>query len=177
MFRHLKTEEFLNLAEGGEVSALRRSHLEACRRCHAVWTSLQSAHAEFSSLEEDIVEPDWIDFRTSVRDRLLSRSVQRASVVRRWTGWTGWAGRPAVAWALSLLIAIAGTTGVLLWKMTQQSAPLTVVEEPVNDFELEKAVWTQTAVFDELSQLGDTDVESLRQMLQSESNLPGVSPK
>lgn len=174
MFQHLKTEEFLNLAEGMELTALRRSHLKACPRCNAVWTSLQSVHAEFSSLEEDIVEPDWEDFRTSVRDRLLSRSVQRASVVQRWAGW---AGRPAVAWALSLLIAIAGTTGVLLWKMTQQPAPLAVTEEPVNDFELEKAVWTQTAVFDELSQLRDADVESLRQMLQSESNLLGVSPK
>ena len=65
-----------------------------------------------------------------------------------------------------------------MWNMNRTVAPAVIAEEPVSAFELEKAVWSETALFDELNQLGDADIENLRQMLQSESNkLPGASPK
>ena len=173
MFGHLKNEELLLLMEGSDQPANRRAHLDACPRCNATRKSLQAAQSEFSTLDDDIVEPDWTEFRSSVRDRLLSRSVQRAVAVRRWTGWTGWPIRPAAAFALSLLIVVGATTGAFFWNRT--SAPAVITEDPLrqmvaesSDFELEKAVWSQSTVFDELSQLGDTDVEKFRQMLQSE---------
>ena len=173
MFGHLKNDELLLLMEGSDLPANRRAHLDACARCTAARKSLQAVQSEFSTLDDDIVEPDWTEFRSSVRDRLLSRSVQRAVAVRRWTGWTGWPIRPAAAFALSLLIVVAATTGAFLWNRT--SAPAVITEDPLrqmvaesSDFELEKAVWSQSTVFDELSQLGDTDVEKFRQMLQSE---------
>ena len=109
------------------------------------------------------------DFRSAVRDQLLSRSVQRASAVRRWTGW---AIRPAAAWALSLFVAVALTTGALLWNTERTPAPGGILETPAppvepGDLETVKTVWSQTALFDELIQLGDADEEQLRQMLES----------
>ena len=108
MFGHLKAEDFVNLMEGADVSAKHRQHLETCLRCRATSKSLTSVHTEITSLETDIPEPDWEHFRSSVRNELLSRSIQRDTVVRRWTGW---AVRPTVAWALSLLMAVGVTPG------------------------------------------------------------------
>ena len=103
MLGHLKPEDFVNLMEGDEVPTKYRTHIDSCLRCQATWESLRSVHAEITSIETDIPEPDWAHFRSSVRDDLLSRSIQRQTAVRRWTGWSI---RPAVAWALSLLMAI-----------------------------------------------------------------------
>ncbi len=169
MFGHLKPEDFVNLIEGGELPGGLKSHLEACAPCSAKWAQMSSMHAEVTSLDRVIPEPDWADFRSAVRDQLLSRSVQRASAVRRWTGW---AIRPAAAWALSLFVAVALTTGALLWNTERTPAPGGILETPAppvepGDLETVKTVWSQTALFDELIQLGDADEEQLRQMLES----------
>src|SRR5262249_54988383 len=119
MFSHLKAEDFVNLMEGAEPSAKQRGHIQACPQCRETWESMRSVHAEITSPESDIPEPDWAQFRSSVRDELLSRSIQRQSAVRRWTGWTV---RPAVAWALSLLMAI-GVTTTVLWTTSQRTQP------------------------------------------------------
>src|SRR3989441_1224680 len=116
MFGHLKGRDFVNLMEGIELPAKRRSHLDECARCRATWQSLESIHAEVStevtSMDDEIPEPDWVQFRSSVRDRLLSRSIQRETAVRRWTGW---AIRPAMAWALSLFLVVGVTTVTVIW--------------------------------------------------------------
>src|SRR5438093_8689025 len=112
MFGHLKAKDFVNLMEGIELPAKYRSHLEACSQCQAAWRSIESIHTELGLLDSGIPEPDWTEFRSSVRDRLLSRSIQRETAVRRWTGW---AIRPAMAWALSLLLIVGLTTVIVLW--------------------------------------------------------------
>src|SRR5712692_10080927 len=114
MFGHLKAKDFVNLMEGIELPAKCRSHLDGCARCQAAWRSVESIHAEMGSLDSGIPEPDWSQFRSSVRDRLLSRSIKREGAVRRWTGW---AMRPAMAWALSLLLIVGLTTVVILWNV------------------------------------------------------------
>ena len=126
---------------------------------------------ELRSLDEDIPEPDWAEFRSAVRDRLLSRSIQRASVVRRWTGWPI---RPSLAWALSLVIAIAGTTGIFLWNI-DRTLPAASSQTPVSAAALEtnigdadRTVWSQGTLFDDLLQLGDDEEQQLRQMLEAE---------
>jgi hypothetical protein len=171
MFGHLKPEDFVNLIEGDELPAHRRSHLDGCARCSTKWTSMLAMHAKVTSLDADIPEPDWMEFRSAVRDRLLSRSVQRASAVRRWTGWSL---RPAAAWALSVFAAVALTTGAFVWNTGKTSSPGGVLQSlPVqpalesDDAEMVKTVWSQTALFDELIQLGDAEEEQLRQMLES----------
>jgi hypothetical protein len=178
MLGHLNAEEFVNLMEGGELPARRRAHLDGCVRCHATWQSVQSVHAGMTSLDADVPEPDWIEFRSSVRDRLLSRSVQRESAVRRWTGWPV---RPAMAWGLSLLLAVGITIGAFLWRTEERPAPLSTdptvsnmdVAPPgfpsiqLKDIERDAAIWSRTALFDDLLELSDSEQEQLRQMLES----------
>src|SRR5262247_4191069 len=112
MLRHLKAADFVNLIEGAELPAKHQAHIDTCARCRATWESMRSVHAEITSVEMDIPEPDWAHFRSSVRDALLSRSIQRQTAVRRLTGW---AIRPGFAWALSLLMAVGITTMTVLW--------------------------------------------------------------
>jgi hypothetical protein len=177
MFGHLKPEDFVNLIEGGQLPANRKSHLDGCAPCSAKWSSISAMHGEVASLntdDTDVPEPEWTEFRGAVRDQLLSRSVQRASAVRRWTGWSI---RPATAWALSVFVAVALTTVAVLWNTERQSFPvgeseIRIVQPAVelNDIETVKTVWSPTALFDELIQLGEAEEEQLRQMLESAEN-------
>ena len=167
MFGHLKAKDFVNLMEGIELPAKYRSHLDACSQCQAAWKSIGSIQAELGSLDSGIPEPDWTDFRSSVRDRLLSRSIQRQSAVRRWTGW---AIRPAMAWALSLLLIVGLTTVIVLWNAGKTPTAVsnsfgTSIPEPA--VEAMGAVPEQ-ALFDDLVQLGADQQEQLQQILSSQ---------
>ena len=165
MFGHLKAKDFVNLMEGIELPAKYRSHLEACTQCQAGWKSVQSIHAELGSLDSGIPEPDWTQFRSSVRDRLLSRSIQRESAVRRWTGW---AIRPAMAWALSLLLVVGLTTVVVIWNVSKIPAPSNSVgaaaSEPLGET---VEAGPERGLFDDLVQLGEDQQEQLQQILAS----------
>ncbi len=150
-----------------------KAHLNSCARCGATWQSLAAVHAEVSSLDDGIPEPDWAEFRASVRDRLLSRSIQRESAVRRWTGW---AIRPSVAWAISLFLAVGITTGIFVWNMQRPEAPApappvesSIPAAPTELINVDPSVaaWSQTALFDDLVELSDAEQEQLRQMLES----------
>lgn len=167
MLNHLKAAEFVNLMEGAELPAKYRNHIDACARCRSTWESMQSVHAEIASVEVDIPEPDWAHFRSSVRDQLLSRSIQRQSAVRRWTGWSI---RPALAWALSLLMAIGVTTVTVLWK-TDHRAPASesTVIEPVQTESLPEVMGPgpERSLFDDVVSLGEDEQEQFRQMLES----------
>jgi hypothetical protein len=103
---------------------------------------------------------------------MLSRSVQRASAVRRWTGWPV---RPAVAWGLSLVFAVAVATGGLLWYLRYPDTSVTVSNDPVNttmegSFSIETGFvdWSQPDPFDELVILEEQEQEALRLMLTAE---------
>ena len=133
---------------------------------------MESVRKDFGTFRSDILEPDWDDFRSSVRNELLSRSVQRTSVVRRWTGWPI---RPAMAWGLSFLLVVGVTTGTFIWHERSHSntstGALVNTTETINPelltIETEISVWSQSGVFEELSQLGSLEEENLRQILQS----------
>ena len=177
MFGHLNAEEFMNLIETGSIAVDRQKHLSSCASCKS---RLQSSIATYHSLavgERDIPEPDWADFRNSVRTSLLSRSVQRESAIRRWTGWSI---RPAMAWALGLVICVCLGTGGFLWHVSKDSEqvstnarnsqlPSTGSSEPTPtpDVEADLAAWTKTGVFEELAQLDSPQAEHLRNLLQS----------
>jgi hypothetical protein len=164
MFGHLKAEEFVNLMEGGTPPAKYRAHLETCADCRATFESMQSVHAEVESLDSGILEPDWVEFRETVRDRLLSRSIKRESIVRRWTGWSV---RPAMVWALSLFLAVGVTTVTLLWNARHRPAPAAV--EPVGSESPAEAidVGPDRGLFDDVVSLDDEEQEQLSQMLVS----------
>jgi hypothetical protein len=164
MFGHLKAEDFVNLMEGAELSTAQRKHIAGCSECHATWEYMRSAHSEMSSMETDIPEPDWSSFRSSVRDELLSRSIQRQSTVRRWTGW---AIRPATAWALSLLLAVGVTTVTVLWRSpapVPYAPPKPPVVEPAAEV-IEAG--PEKALFEDVMALGEEQQEQLRRMLES----------
>ena len=118
---------------------------------------LNRIRAEMAAMDEDIPEPDWTEFRASVRDKLLSRSMQRTSEVRRWK----------LAWAFSLMAFVGVSTGVI-WNLkpgNEGSEPLLQRSVPQV---LEVSEWPQTGLFDDLIQLGDNEEAQLRQMLEAE---------
>jgi hypothetical protein len=107
--------------------------------------------------DDNIPEPDWVEFRAGVRDKLLARSVQRAAEVRRWK----------LAWAFSFAAVIAVGTG-LLWNV----APIETRVDPMSgnystQQVIEPAEWPQTGLFDDLIQLEGSEEEQLRQMLEA----------
>ena len=165
MVGHLKAKDFVNLMEGIEPPEKYRAHLDACADCRGRWHALESVHAGVSSMDDDIPEPDWVQFRSNVRDRVLSRSIQRETAVRRWTGW---AIRPAVAWALSLLLVVGLTTVTVMWHTGKSSSPAPSFVSPAFEPSAEaiEAV-PEKALFDDLVQLGDEEQEQLRQILES----------
>jgi hypothetical protein len=119
---------------------------------------LNRIRSEMTAMDDDIPEPDWTEFRASVRDRLLSRSMQRTSEVRRWK----------LAWAFSLMALIGVTTSVL-WNLKPGNpgpAPSSLNYPPPQVIEVSE--WPQTGLFDDLVQLGDDEKAQLRQMLEAE---------
>src|SRR3989449_11620889 len=172
MFGHLKAKDFVNLIESiGHPAAKQSSHLESCARCRATWKSLESLHAQVSSMADEIPEPDWEQFRSSVRDRLLSRSIQRETAVRRWTGW---AIRPAAAWALSLLFVAGLAVLTVLWNSGKVVPSSNSFETPVLEPAAETTIEAgpERALFDELVQLGDDEQQQLRQVLEASQKGP-----
>jgi hypothetical protein len=169
MFGHLKAEDFINLMESGQ--AVDRTHLASCARCRDTWESLKPLYAEMTSMDAEIPEPDWMEFRSTVRDRLLSRSVQRQTVVVRWTGW---AVRPAMAWALSLLLAVGIPTGMFVWHLQTENpqvhAPVSVstarTVRPVLTPELIE-VGTEKTVFDDVIELNDSEQMQFQELLEA----------
>src|SRR5437016_12911956 len=114
MFGHLKAEEFINVMEGvagAEIPAERRAHLNSCDLCKAQLSSVAAVRHQLAMEDRNIPEPEWDDFRVSVRRELLSRAVKRETALRRCTGWTGWPIRPAMAFGLSLALICVSVGG------------------------------------------------------------------
>src|SRR5262249_16925886 len=105
----------------------------------------------------------------SVRDELLSRSIQRESSMRRWTGWSV---RPAVAWALSLLMAVGITTVTVLWKVDNRvpvpTAPAPIQSTPAIEPATEAVeAGPEKSLFDDVVSLGEEEQTQFRQLLES----------
>jgi hypothetical protein len=118
---------------------------------------LNRIRAEMAAMDDDIPEPDWTEFRASVRDKLLSRSMQRTSEVRRWK----------LAWALSLM-AFVGVSSGIIWNLKPGNKGSDPVLQNSAPLVLEVSEWPQTGLFDDLVQLGDNEEAQLRQMLEAE---------
>ena len=177
MFGHLKAEDFVSLIEGGDVRAERRRHVENCERCRQTWKTLQVFYSRTATLDEAPPEPDWAEFRASVRDEMLSRSVQRRTAVRRWTGWS-WG--PAAAWSFSLMFAVGVTAAAFMWtagpavEPTSPSvvegvaAPAEEVLVETQGIETEIRAWSNNSVFDDIANLESGEAENLLQLLETE---------
>ena len=169
MFGHLKAKEFMNAIEGADLPAARRNHLDSCAACLAQLRSTEAANSILAALakdDADIPEPDWNDFRMTVRTELLSRAIQRESAVRRWTGWPI---RPSMAWGLSMALLICLGVGGFFWHISNDTepiveveysppsvqAPLVTIAADSADIEAEMSAWTNNGVFEELSKLDE----------------------
>lgn len=166
MFGHLKPEDFMNLIDGSVKPAVHKNHLDSCTQCREVWESMKPLHAEVASLDAEIAEPDWMQFRSSVRDQLLWRSVQRQSPLP----WNGWLRRPALAWALSLLLAVGIPTGAFLWHLEKEDKAPAAVQtlQPLPAAELIEAGMGKM-VFDEVIELNDSEQQQFQQLLEAQT--------
>jgi hypothetical protein len=196
MFGHLKAEDFTNLVEGDELSSRCRTHLKSCTRCSDALESAHSLHAELMRSvidDQDMPEPDWFQFRADVRTGMLSRAAQRQPKTIRWSTLIL---RPAVTWGLAVAFTAGLSAGLLIWNRSatlQVLTPGPIVESSdlsgtaqiasldVNgsgiipdDISLEStpidsglSIWSQTSVFDELSQLTDSQADKLQLLLES----------
>jgi hypothetical protein len=206
MFGHLKAEDFIGLIEGGEAAlknSRHQSHLQSCARCAEAFVSAQEFHAELAKSvldEQDIPEPDWFQFRSDVRNAMLSRAAQRQSKASFWSGWLL---KPAMTWGLAVAFAAGLSAGLLVWNrpaaipapqteniQTQPSGDMDQIakfdandasnladnashESSVADSGL--SAWSQISIFEELSQLSDTQSEKLQRLLETDA--AGVAGK
>jgi len=189
MFGHLNAEDFTNVIEGCELTSRRGIHLKSCARCTDALDSAQRVHAELTKAvldNEDFPEPDWFQFRTDVRTAMLSRAAQRQP---KMISWSSWFLRPAMTWGLAVAFTAGLSAGMLIWNhqgTNIQSTVLPVQEQiaslDVNDtdtiddastdsaaIDLGMTNWSQTSVFDELSQLNEMQTEKLQRILEAEA--------
>ena len=190
MFKHLKAEEFINLMEGSELGADRARHLAGCDQCRSTLASISELHSDISGIQDDPPNIDWAEYRSSVRDGLLSRAVERSSRFQRLTGW---ALRPATAWSLALIITAVGAASGTFWHYQTQHSPeeaagfIATIEravgmaDPLVDatgedllsaeetelLEAEVLAWSQTEIFSTLSELETDETDVLRELLAS----------
>lgn len=177
MFGHLSAEDFTNLLEGATLNERRLSHLQSCARCQEKFESVQAIRQQMTEMdaqaEEFIPEPDWSEFRSGVRNALLSRSVKR-EYTRHWLGGFGFPSRPVMSWGIAalLVVGVTITSGLLREPRSTEPAPATVVPvdpivEDVNIDALASLAGTsQTDVLDDVLQLNAVEAESLEMILE-----------
>jgi hypothetical protein len=172
-------------------------HLRSCARCTEAFVSAQEFHAELAKSvmdEQDIPEPDWFQFRADVRNAMLSRAAQRQSKASFWSGWLL---KPAMTWGLAVAFAAGLSAGLLVWNRPTTrpqhqpaniSAPpaaemdqiasitanddLSVLDDVLRDspaVDSELSSWSQISIFEELSQLNDSQSEKLQRLLETDS--------
>jgi hypothetical protein len=136
--------------------------------------------------DQDIPEPDWFQFRADVRTAMLSRAAQRQPSAIRWGGWIM---RPVMTLGLAVAFTAGLTAGLVILNHQRTSIPPTITPVQVqlvsletNDtdvtddtsadsavIDLGMTTWSQTSVFDELSQLTDMQAEKLQRILEAEA--------
>jgi hypothetical protein len=172
MFGHLKAEDFTNLLEGATVTDRRQAHLSSCARCRVKFESLQEVRLQVDEMRMDddeyIPEPDWSEFRSDVRNALLSRSVRRENSGRGWLGGSTW--KPALAWGVSVLLVFAISAGVV-WNQRgtiSESKEIAGTENLSSSEEADLnslAAMSQSDIFDDLVHLNADEAQSLLMIL------------
>jgi hypothetical protein len=194
-FKHLRAEEFINLLDGISLSEERAGHLSTCSDCRTTLTSITELRHDVSDSQRMDVEAadvavanaDWLELRSSVRDRLLARSVKHSSALQRWTGWTL---RPAAAWSIALIILVTGMTAGGLWhhqtahltNRTNDPADVSLTDgldlslpdsglefglfaDDAQAVEAEALAWSRTEIFTTLNELEVGEEEVLRELI------------
>ncbi|HEX4997331.1 MAG TPA: hypothetical protein VFY29_03845 [Terriglobia bacterium] len=161
IFGHLKAADFTNLIEGETIAPRRQKHLDGCARCQNQFKGVEGMFRSVSEIEDEPLEPDWSEFRDSVRERMLARSAVRSAEVKRWAPWKL---VPAGA-ALGAAIGI----GLLLHsymdsKQAQPVDPAVAVESLADA----QDVWVRASAFEDIMTLGPEESERFRELLEQE---------
>ena len=169
LFGHLSAEDFTNLLEGTSVPEGRRVHLQSCDRCRQRFAAIQEMRNQIEEMatqnEEYIPEPDWSEFRSDVRNALLSRSVKRESASRSWLGAFGF--KPVFGVGMASLLVAALLISGLRGTNPGSEKPTTVVENSVSEeVELNSLdAVARTDVFEEILGLNADEADSLQMIL------------
>jgi len=179
MLGHLKAEDFTNLLDGTTLTDQRLAHLQSCTRCREKFESVQMMHGRIEEMrmesDDYIPEPDWSEFRSDVRNALLSRSVKREQARRR--EWVGqFSMKHAIAWGFSMVLVFGlAITPMLLDQRNNESVPTqAVAEDPIEEESVNALV--RTDVFDDVLRLNADEADSL-QMILEDLTEKGVTPK
>jgi hypothetical protein len=131
-----------------------------------------------SQSDDYIPEPDWSEFRSDVRNALLSRSVKREAS-KRWLAAIGW--KPVMAFGIAVLLIIGiGITHTLWNPGTKPASPEIAQVAPVEDSTSDETqlqsldAVARTDVFEDLLHLNSDEVASL-QMILDDISPEGVS--
>ena len=167
---HLSAEDFTNLLEGGVVPESRRLHLQSCARCMDRFASVQEIRSQVEDLgstaREFVPEPDWSEFRSDVRNALLSRSIRRERAARGWFGVFGW--KPAMAMGFSTILVLGFILTSVLWNQPQvESIPTQVaILEDVGEMDFNSLdSMSRSDVFEDLLRLDAAEAENLHMIL------------
>ena len=191
-FRHLRAEEFIDLLDGLGLGTERGAHVERCSDCRTTLAAITELRQDISNVEiidaeaadAAVANADWLELGSSVRDRLLSRSVKRSSILGRWTGWTP---APAPSWSLALMILVSAMTAAGLWHyqtvhLTDETTDSSLTEvidlslpdsgfefdlfaEDSEAVEAEALAWSQTEIFTTLNELEVGEEAVLRELI------------
>jgi len=184
--RHLNADDFVNLIDEVPLSSERGNHLAQCAQCSEKFHSvkqLRTQIADSAVADDDVIEPDWENFRSGVRGALLSRSVRREQGRQSWFGDVAW--KPALAWGLSLVVVVGLTSTLLRWddaapETAGIQAPFQVTEAissgELSDVETVAAI-AQADVFDDLLELNEDESESLQRLLMEDLASGGGQPQ
>lgn len=171
MFGHLKAEDFTNLLEGAALDDRRLAHLQSCTRCREKFESVQIVRSQIEGMrgENDgyIPEPDWSEFRSDVRNALLSRSVKREHARRR--EWFGqFPMKSAIAWGFSMVLVFGLAISPMLLKQQSTEPSQTALGEDPPEVESVNSltVMTRTDVFDDVLRLNNDEADSLQMILE-----------
>ena len=168
---HLSAEDFTNLLEGAVVPESRRFHLQSCARCSERFSEIQKMRRQIedaaANSDEFIPEPDWSEFRSDVRNALLSRSIQREASAKRWFG-LGL--KPAMAFGFSAVLVMGLVWTGVVWNRhpaKTETTQVAVVDDSTDEASLASLdAVARTDVFEDLLQLNAGEAESLQMILE-----------
>jgi hypothetical protein len=124
--------------------------------------------------DEFIPEPDWSEFRSDVRNALLSRSVQREHAAKGWLAGFSW--KPVLALGFSMVLVFGITFGVA-WnqRYVEPESTDNLASSSFEEADLHSlAAIAQTDIFDDLVNLNADEALTL-QMILDDMAQEGVS--
>lgn len=177
MFGHLKNAEFIEIIEDeGRTSAEQKAHLDSCAACTSTLKAASATYMKFAETAGEVPDLDWEEFRSSVRDGLLSHSIQRQSALRRWIGWLA---PSSPAWTVSFALAAVFAVSGLLWHVeldrrasaenaaASNMLPALYIDTDAATADSELSSWSHSDAFVSMADMSEEQATEMRTIMQS----------